>query len=1453
MERLEMNPAAGEGRLRFVGDRLRVELAFADHRPLPPGWQARLRTNLGRAALLREEIIRAHFKNVPFGGASWRDIPMRAQSHQWSVELPLTEVGFFQAKGYALDSQGWQHWPAGLNLGVSVHPNAYRTANTLYCAFVRLFGQTRTALTTTDEALVAQLKALDQQGYTVIPASGKLRDLARHLPHITDTLGCRILHLLPVNPTPTTLVRLGRYGSPYAALDLTAIDPALVEFDRRTTGIDQFRELTYTTHLRGARVFLDLAINHTGWGSTLFETHPEWFVRSEDGTFISPGAWGVTWEDLVELAHEHAELWDGLAEVFLEWCRRGVDGFRCDAGYKVPLPAWQSIIARVRQEFPETIFLLEGLGGAWESTATLLTEGGMQWAYSELFQEFTALQIAGYLDHAHRQSQRLGLLVHYSETHDNDRLAQRSRTWSLLRNRLSALASVSGGYGFTCGVEWLATEKIRVHGCTGLAWDARDNLIGELARLNRLLADHPCFFDGARLTRLSPPESPVYALVRQSAEGYDQVVVLVNIDVDHAQLCTLDPGKLADARATSGFALTRLVDLLGQTAPPGEPESDGKVSFRLGPGAAYCLAAAPLPTGLGGEAYRQARAQAAWAITALSQVLPIELIGAYDWRALAAKVEAGPQVFLASLADLDRELARVDLLAALAKVQPQQLFPRVVTWGLPDRRRVTLLPPAHWLLIQDDAPFRATLRLAAGGCPEHAQSIAVRDGHVASFAPRQTESEAELRLERYAATNQQVAASLRFLPPGRLLRPPVLLNRQPASVLLTNGRGGMARLQVDLGAIQSKYDCLLGANLHPQVPVDRHILAKRARVWVNADGFITVLDRWNLAAFEPGPPALWHFVANAGDGRTVEIELLADMLPSRNTTVLHFRRPTAAQAHGKQLPDQCDVRLTVRVDVEDRNFHWETKRSGETERHFNGHTRALDGRPGFVFAPAPDRQLRVYATAGWYHPQAEWSENIPHPVEQSRGLFGNGDAFSPGWFELPLPKGGQAAVVVCADAEDPIASEVASPDAMAQVRPAMSACPATDSFGQKLLRAVRAFVVHRGDGVSVIAGYPWFLDWGRDTLICARGLVAAGMIDEVRQILAMFGRLADRGTLPNAIFGDDVSNRDTSDAPLWYALACEELAAVAGPGIYQTPVRKGGTTIGEVLREMAANHLRGAPNGVRVDLASGLVWSPSHFTWMDTNHPACTPREGYPIEIQTLWICLLRQLGRMSEREERKRWEELAVQAQASLEKLFWMEDKGYLADLLLAKRAQTAAQATRDTALRSNLLLPVSLGLLKGEPARRCVTAALRYLLVPGAVRSLAPLPVTPPLPIRGRDGRLVNNPDEPYWGRYEGDEDTRRKAAYHNGTAWTWTLPIFCEALARAWEFSAEAVAAAQAYLGSTDRLLAEGCLGQLPEILDGDAPHQQRGCDAQAWSVTETLRVWKLLARNPPTQCD
>src|SRR5207253_9734291 len=139
--------------------------------------------------------------------------------------------------------------------------------------------------------------------------------------------------------------------------------------------------------------------------------------------------------------------------------------------------------------------------------------------------------------------------------------------------------------------------------------------------------------------------------------------------------------------------------------------------------------------------------------------------------------------------------------------------------------------------------------------------------HVACFPPRQNAGDGKLLLERYAEKDQHVEAAVRFLAvvpgtPHSALRTP----RSHDLVLLTNGRGGMARLCVDLGKVNSKYDCALGANLNAEFPVDRHVFAKRLRVWINADGFVTPLNFQNLASFEIGPPAVWNFMAEAGDG-----------------------------------------------------------------------------------------------------------------------------------------------------------------------------------------------------------------------------------------------------------------------------------------------------------------------------------------------------------------------------------------------------------------------------------------------------------------------------------------------------------------------------------------------------------------------------------------------------------
>src|ERR1700722_8146551 len=135
-----MKPAVGERLRRFVGDRVNFTAGDSTGQRPPNGWSARLRTNLGRGGILCKEIIQAHAKKMPLAGASWHDLPMHASGAEWNLELPLVEPGYFKAKAYLLDPQGWQHWPEGPDIGISVHPNAGRSANTIYCAFTRMFG-----------------------------------------------------------------------------------------------------------------------------------------------------------------------------------------------------------------------------------------------------------------------------------------------------------------------------------------------------------------------------------------------------------------------------------------------------------------------------------------------------------------------------------------------------------------------------------------------------------------------------------------------------------------------------------------------------------------------------------------------------------------------------------------------------------------------------------------------------------------------------------------------------------------------------------------------------------------------------------------------------------------------------------------------------------------------------------------------------------------------------------------------------------------------------------------------------------------------------------------------------------------------------------------------------------------------------------------------------------------
>jgi starch synthase (maltosyl-transferring) len=292
-------PATGERQIGLKGDDLTVTLTLAT----PAQGQAYLRTTLGRGDILHQEIVDAIERGAPRMERAWDDLPMRATSPTtFECCLPLDEVGIFKAKAYfAPADSDTLVWPAGEDLTIKVEPSATVCGNTMYSAFVRQF---RPASLTTDrppDDESEDIHALDRAGYTVIPPSGTFRNLSKKLDLIMDEMGFRIVQLLPIHPSPTTYARMGRFGSPFAALDFLAVDPALAEFDRRATPMDQFVELIDAVHARDGMLFMDLPVNHTGWASRLQTHHPEWFAHKDDHSFVSPGAWGVTWEDLSEL------------------------------------------------------------------------------------------------------------------------------------------------------------------------------------------------------------------------------------------------------------------------------------------------------------------------------------------------------------------------------------------------------------------------------------------------------------------------------------------------------------------------------------------------------------------------------------------------------------------------------------------------------------------------------------------------------------------------------------------------------------------------------------------------------------------------------------------------------------------------------------------------------------------------------------------------------------------------------------------------------------------------------------------------------------------------------------------------------------------------------------------------------------------------------------------------
>ena len=407
------------------------------------------------------------------------------------------------------------------------------------------------------------------------------------------------------------------------------------------------------------------------------------------------------------------------------------------------------------------------------------------------------------------------------------------------------------------------------------------------------------------------------------------------------------------------------------------------------------------------------------------------------------------------------------------------------------------------------------------------------------------------------------------------------------------------------------------------------------------------------------------------------------------------------------MRDTGKVTLVLRPDIEARDFHSPTRAYTGPEHEFPAavHPR----RDGFSFTPAGRIPCEMSIGGSAFRFEPEWTYCVGHPVEARRGLEPDGDIFSPGWFSVPL-ENGKETVLDAGETEAKGVGVGVGVGVGGDLRALRidGAIPFAEWIEKTVPEdALHLFVANRDEFKTVIAGFPWFLDWGRDTLIVLRGVIAAGYADMALDILREFARFEEAGTLPNIIHGNTVGNRDTSDAPLWFVVAAGELADAIGADAV-AGARCGDRTVGDAMLGVLRGYMAGTPNGVKADPESGLVFSPSHFTWMDTNYPAATPRAGYPVEIQALWISALETAHRVLGTDE---FAGTAEKARRSLMRHFVMPE-GWLSDCLRTPdgRFAPAREAIREDALRPNQLLAVTLGAVdaKSQVSRAIVEATL-------------------------------------------------------------------------------------------------------------------------------------------------
>ena len=614
--------------------------------------------------------------------------------------------------------------------------------------------------------------------------------------------------------------------------------------------------------------------------------------------------------------------------------------------------------------------------------------------------------------------------------------------------------------------------------------------------------------------------------------------------------------------------------------------------------------------------------------------------------------------------------------------------------------------------------------------------------------------------------------------------------------LETNGLGGFAMGTVS-GANTRRYHGLLIASLRP--PVERYVLLSKLEETLIVDG-----RRYDLSSnFYPGAVyprghellsrfQLRPFPTFTWTVEGIEVEKRIFMPQGENTVVVEW------QIRGGGGVCWLEVGPLMAF----RDYHSTTHTNGG----FNG---SVEQSPGMAsirpYAGLPRLFLAHNAVTsdagpGWYY-------NFEYPVELERGLDFSEDLYCP----LVLTFDGGRTATVIASTEPHSADQAVRMRAVEEKRRERIAAgaPSDDALVQELALAADQYLVQRGDLKTVIAGYPWFSDWGRDTMIALPGLaLVSGRYQIARDILRAFAGSIDQGMLPNR-FPDagETPEYNTVDATLWFFEAVRDYLARTDDGDF---VRE---EIYPALKDIVNWHLRGTRFGIGVDhdglLKAGVPGS--QLTWMDAKIGdwVATPRHGKPVEIQALWYNALQVLFdlavRFGDAEPRPVLAGLAERAAESFNRLFWNEERGCFYDVV--------GPDGPDRSVRPNQVIALSLPhiMASRERARSALGVIERELLTPKGLRTLAPS-------------------DPAYRGRYEGGP-AQRDAMYHQGTVWPWLLGHYIAAYVRAYGHAPE--------IDPLRGELRSGCLGHIGEIYDGDAPHAGRGCPAQAWSVAEILR--------------